>query len=90
MVPLLGFNYVLGLFKPTFLKRDAPLALRIAGLPAPFGAGRWKRRNSAEATPLHSRAGFERALTAAAGEFGRKSVSLFLLPFSADFRAKPI
>ncbi len=38
--PLPGSNYVSALLKPTFLKRDAPLALWFAGLPALSG-GVW-------------------------------------------------
>ena len=40
LFPLLGSNYVSALLKPTFLKRDAPLALWFAGLPALSG-GVW-------------------------------------------------
>ena len=40
LLPLPGSNYVTALLKPTFLERDALLALWLAGLPALFG-GVW-------------------------------------------------
>lgn len=70
--------------KPTSLIRDAELPLRIAGLPRRTlltVLGRWKQRNSGEATHLQLRAGSFKAPTAIAGSTGAFSAGLFLPAF---------
>lgn len=79
---------VMGLFKPTFFKRDAPSQRGLQASRPPLRlVGCWKQKSVVEATHLPSRAGFKQVHTARAGlykihlDLGRGiSRGLFLFP----------
>ena len=59
---------VMGLFKPTFFKRDAPSQRGLQASRPPLRlVGCWKQKSVVEATHLPSRAGFKQVHTARAG-----------------------